>query len=256
MKTVILCGGKGTRLKEETEYRPKPLVEIGGRPILWHIMKIYAHHGFNEFVVALGYKGDMIKDYFLKLPTSSGDFTFDTATNKITAHGKRSDHFVITFVDTGQESMTGARIRQLKPYVGEDETFMVTYGDGVANINIPELVEFHKKQGTVGTITGAQPHSKYGFVNVDAEQNLVTAFHEKPLMHKDYVNSGFMVFNRNVFDYLDDNMLEATTLPRLASERNLSIYSHKGFWKAMDTYKEVEDLNRLWESERPWKIWN
>ena len=255
MKTVILCGGKGTRMKEETEYRPKPLVEIGGKPILWHIMKIYAHYGFNEFVVALGYKGEMIKDYFLKLPAHAGNFTLATRANIITAHGNGDDDFVITFADTGQETETGGRIQRVKPYLENDEAFMVTYGDGVADINIPELVAFHHTQGTIGTITGAQPHSKYGFVETDAEKNIITAFHEKPLMHDQYVNSGFMVFQQNIFDHIDDGMFEATTLPKLARERNLSLYRHKGFWKAMDTYKEVEDLNRLWAASKPWKVW-
>jgi len=255
MKTVILCGGKGTRMKEETEYRPKPLVEIGGRPILWHIMKIYSHYGFNEFVIALGYKGQMIKDYFLNHQTRANDFTLHTATNAIEFHGKAKENFIITFVDTGEESLTGERIRRLKPYLGNDE-FMVTYGDGVANIDINELVAFHRKQKTIGTITGSRPYSKYGFVDVDEQKNLVTDFHEKPLINDNYVNSGFMVFTPEIFNYLDDDMLEARTLPRLAKDRNLSIYSHKGFWKAMDTYKEVEELNRLWAEEKPWKIWH
>lgn len=255
MKTIILCGGKGTRMKEETEYRPKPLVEIGGKPILWHIMKIYAHYGFNEFVVALGYKGEMIRDYFLRLPSHSGDLTLETISHTITPHGVSDDDFVITFVDTGQETETGGRIKRIKPYLENDETFMVTYGDGVADVNIPALVAFHRAQRTIGTITGAQPHSKYGFVEMDEEKNIVTAFHEKPLMHDEYVNSGFMVFDRRVFDYLDEGMFEATTLPKLAAARNLSMYRHKGFWKAMDTYKEVEDLNRLWRESKPWKLW-
>lgn len=255
MKTVILCGGKGTRMKEETEYRPKPLVEIGGRPILWHIMKIYAHYGFNEFVIALGYKGKMIKDYFLNYQTHAGDFTFNTSRNTIEFHDNAKDDFTITFADTGEESLTGERIRRLKPYLGND-AFMVTYGDGVANINIKELAAFHNKQGTIGTITGTRPFSKYGFVAVNGDGNRVIEFHEKPLMHDSLVNSGFMVFKPEVFDYLDHGMIEATTLPRLANNSDLSIYIHNGFWKAMDTHKEVEELNRLWQEEKPWKVWN
>lgn len=242
-------------MKEETEYRPKPLVEIGGRPILWHIMKIYAHYGFNEFVVALGYKGEMIKNYFLNSRAHAGDFTFNTGQNTIELHHGQKDNFIITFADTGLESMTGERIQHLSPYLKDDD-FMITYGDGVADIDIASLVAFHRKQGTVGTITGARPHSKYGFVKIDADRNLVTDFHEKPLMQDNYVNSGFMVFNRKMFDYLDNEMLETNTLPRMARDHMLSLYPHKGFWKAMDTYKEVEDLNRIWERERPWKIWD
>ncbi len=242
-------------MKEETEYRPKPLVEIGGRPILWHIMKIYAHYGFNEFVVALGYKGDMIKNYFLNFHAHAGDFTLHTNENRIEAHHARDDNFIITFVDTGRESMTGERIRRISPHI-KDENFMITYGDGVADIDIGALVDFHRAHRTIGTITGAIPHSKYGFLKVDANRNLVTDFYEKPLLQDNYVNSGFMVFNRRIFDYLDDEMLETNTLPRLAQERALSMYPHKGFWKGMDTYKEVEDLNRIWEAEKPWRVWN
>ncbi len=254
MKTIILCGGKGTRMREETEYRPKPLVEVGGRPILWHIMKIYAHYGFNEFVIALGYKGDMIKDYFLNYRTHEGDFTLHTKSNTIHLHNGAQDDFMITFVDTGSESETGERLKRLKPYIS-DEEFMLTYGDGVADIDIGKLVAFHRSQGTIGTITGAHPYSKYGFVNINTDRSLVTNFHEKPLMHDDYVNSGFMVFNRKVFDYVGDEMLEANTLPHLAKEGQLSLYPHKGFWKAMDTVKEAEELNKLWEKEKPWHVW-
>lgn len=241
-------------MREETEYRPKPLVEVGGRPILWHIMKIYSHYGFNEFIVALGYKGYMIKDYFLNYQTHSSDFTLNSANRRIQLHDASQDNFVITCVDTGSESLTGERLRKLKPYLTDDE-FMMTYGDGVADININQLLAFHRNQATIGTITGAHPHSKYGFIKMDTERNLVTDFHEKPLMHDDYVNSGFMVFNRNVFDYIDNEMLESHTLPRLAHAQQLSVYSHKGFWKAMDTTKEVEELNMLWEREKPWKVW-
>lgn len=255
MKTVILCGGKGTRMREETEYRPKPLVGVGGRPILWHIMKIYAHYGFNEFVIALGYKGDMIKDYFLNYHTHASDFTLNTQNNAIELHNGLQDNFIITFAETGSESLTGERLQKLKPYLPGEE-FMLTYGDGVADVNIGELVAFHRSQGTIGTITGARPSSKYGFVKTDAGGNLATDFHEKPFLHDDYVNSGFMVFNRKIFDRLDDEMLESITLPKLAREKQLSVYSHKGFWKAMDTMKEVEELNKLWQNEKPWNVWN
>ena len=242
-------------MKEETDYRPKPLVEIGGKPILWHIMKIYAAHGFNEFIIALGYKGDMIKDYFLNCRMLSDDFTLDMANNNIMYHDNGGDNFVITFADTGRESLTGERIKRLERYLKGEKEFMVTYGDGVADINITELLAFHRKQETIGTITGAQPYSKYGFINMDNNKNLVTDFYEKPLIQDSYVNSGFMVFNHEVFDYLGQGMLETETLVQLAKKNQLSIYTHKGFWKAMDTAKEVEELNKLWLANQPWNVW-
>jgi len=255
MKTIILCGGKGTRMREETEYRPKPLVEIGGKPILWHIMKIYAAHGFNEFIVALGYKGDMIKDYFFNYRMRAHDFTLDMANDKVTYYDNGGDNFVITFAETGAESLTGERIKRLRRYLKDEKEFMVTYGDGVADIAIPELLAFHRKQETIGTITGVQPYSKYGFVNMDEDKNLVMNFHEKPLMQDSYINSGFMVFTHKIFDYLGHGMLETETLAHLAGKNQLSIYKHKGFWKAMDTTKEAEELNRLWLADQPWKVW-
>ena len=234
MKTVILCGGRGSRMQSETESRPKPLLAIGGKPILWHIMKIYAHHGFNEFILALGYKGELIKEYVT---------------------GGLQDGFKIEAVDTGSETLTSERIKKLEPYIDGSE-FMLTYGDGVADIDIPKLIEFHRGQGTIGTITGANPYSKYGFLNIDFDKNLVVDFHEKPLMRDNYVNSGFMVFNKKIFDYLDSEMLEKNTLPILAKSGELSVYRHHGFWKAMDTPKEVEELNNLWQKSQPWKIWS
>lgn len=252
MKTVILCGGKGTRMKEETEFKPKPLVEIGGRPILWHIMKIYAQHGFNDFILALGYKGNMIKDYFLNHKIFTNDFTYHHSSNEIKFHDPVADDFKITFVDTGQESFTGERLLGVKKYIPENE-FMVTYGDGVGDINIGKLTNFHKNQGTAATITGVHPYSKYGLVSVDKENKLVTGFHQKPLMH-DYVSSGFMVFNPKIFDYLDKGPLE-NAFPKLIQDRQLSLYIHDGFWRGMDTYHDLEELNRLWSETKPWAIW-
>lgn len=220
-------------MKSETEFRPKPLVEIGDQPILWHIMKIYAHHGFNEFILALGYKGEMIQKY---------------------VDASAQDLFDVKTIDTGLESLTGARIKMIGSLIDEDE-FMLTYGDGVADVDISELIKFHQKQGTIGTITGANPYSKYGFLKIDHARDLVLDFHEKPLMRDSYVNSGFMIFNKKVFDYLDDEMLETNTLPRLAKSGELSVYRHQGFWKAMDTPKEIEELNQLWQTSQPWKIW-
>lgn len=253
MKTMILCGGKGTRMREETEYRPKPMVEIGGKPMLWHIMKIYAHFGFNDFVIALGYKGAMIKDYFLKHRALANDFTIHTATNDIGYHGANPDNFSVTFAETGLETLTGERLRRMRKYLDGD-TFMVTYGDGVSNVPLDEVVAFHRRQGTVGTLTGVHPQSKYGLVRMDKEKNLVTGFYQKPVM-SDYVNGGFMVFNAGVFDYIKEGEAIEHALARMAEHRQLSVYIHEGFWKAMDTYNEMMELNDLWEAGRPWAVW-
>jgi len=177
MKTVILCGGQGTRMKEETEFRPKPLVEVGGKPILWHIMKIYAHYGYNEFILALGYKGNLIKEHFLNWRTFENDFTLSTKNNELAFHNNDCDDFKITFVETGLNSLTGERVKRIKKYLGEDENFMLTYGDGVADINIKELVDFHQKQNTIGTITGIRPASRFGLLNIDKESNKLKEFY-------------------------------------------------------------------------------
>lgn len=252
MKTIILCGGIGTRMKEETEFKPKPMVLIGGKPILWHIMKIYAHYGYNEFILALGYKGNMIKDYFLNQRIFLNDFTVNTSTNEIKFHNNESDNFNITFVETGLESETGERILKIKKYITEDE-FMVTYGDGVSGLGISKLIDFHRKQKTIGTITGVHPHSKYGLVKIDEKNNLVINFEQKPLMY-DYVSGGFMIFNRKAFDYFNNGSME-NGLMKLAKENQLSVFKYDGFWKAMDTYREMEELNKLWEESRPWAVW-
>jgi len=230
-KVIILCGGIGTRLKEETEFKPKPMVKIGEKPLLWHIMKIYSHYGFNNFVIALGYKGEMIKEYF---------------------SNNNDDNFNLTMVDTGQESLTGERVRRLKEYI-KDDTFMLTYGDGVADININELLEFHKKQNTLVTITGVHPRHKYGLVKIDGN-NLVEEFYQKPIL-ADLVNGGFMVLSKKVFDYIKkDSMIEDVFLP-LIKKKQLSMYQHNSFWFAVDTYKEYEDLNKMWQNNPQWKIW-
>jgi len=259
MKTIILCGGIGYRLKEETEFKPKPMVQIGGKPILWHIMKIYSHYGFNEFIIALGYKGEYIKDYFLNQKYFIHDFTLHTKTGATRIHrnnsGKVMDDFKITFVDTGQETQPGERILLVKDYIPkDDDMFMVTYGDGVANININSLVAFHKKQGTLGTITGVYPKSKYGLVRMTKE-NIVTRFVEKPIL-KDWTNGGFMVFKREFFDYIRQGELEHPALERLIKKRQLSLYTHNGFWHCMDTYSDVENLNKFWQASPQWKVWN
>lgn len=250
--TVIFCGGMGSRMKEETEFKPKPMVLVGGKPILWHIMKGYAHYGYNDFILALGYKGDMIKDYFLNQSAFLNDLTIETSTNKVQFHGSKGDDFRITFVNTGLESLTGERLLKVKKYVTGDK-FMVTYGDGVSDLNINNLVRFNKDQGTLGTITGVHPHSKYGLVRMDKQSNLVEKFDQKPMMY-DYVNGGFMVLDKKSFDYFDESTME-NGLIKMASERQLSAYKHEGFWKPMDTYREVEEMNKLWNEGRPWAVW-
>lgn len=263
MKTIILCGGQGTRMKEETEFKPKPLVLVGGRPILWHIMKIYAHYGFNEFILALGYKGDMIKQYFLNWRNLISDFTLDTKNHDIVFHNNGCDDFKITFVETGLESLTGERVRRLKNYIGNEE-FMLTYGDGVGDINIKELLDFHKAQNTLATVTGVRPGTRFGFLNVDHNtkkgiffQHKVTHNEDKTNKEtpKDFINSGFMVLRPEVFDMIEENSMVESVFSPLAKKGELSVYVHPGKWKCMDTYKEVEEMNDFWEKDPFWKIW-
>lgn len=259
MKTVILCGGIGYRLKEETEFKPKPMVLIGGKPILWHIMKIYAHFGFNDFIIALGYKGNYIREYFLNQRYFSHNFTLHTKTGSTRIHknensSNENDDFKINFVDTGEETLPGERILRIKDFIPkEDEDFMLTYGDGVAEVNIEELVAFHKKQNTIGTITGVHPRSKYGLLTID-KKNIVEKFIEKPVL-REWVNGGFMVFKKQFFKYLRRGEFEYQGVKRLIKERQLSVYIHKGFWHSMDTYPDVENLNRIWREDPKWKVW-
>ena len=256
MKTVILCGGIGYRLKEETEFKPKPMVLVGNKPILWHIMKIYAHYGFNDFIIALGYKGDLIKEYFLNQKHFSQNFTLFTKSGFTVLHknSSASDNFKITFVDTGEASLPGERIMRIKDYIPKnDKDFMVTYGDGVSNINLRELVRFHRKQKTIGTITGVYPKSKYGMVRQNIK-HVVTEFVEKPVL-QDWVNGGFMVFNKRFFNYLRPGEYEHEALKRLIKDRELSLFVHKGFWQSMDTYSDLEHLNLLWKQNPEWKVW-
>ena len=258
MKAVILCGGLGTRLREETEFRPKPLVEIGGRPILWHIMKTYAHHGLRDFVLCLGYRGNMIKDYFLNYEAMNNDFTICLGRrHQVTHHGAHGEQdFVVTLAETGAEALTGARVKRVEKYVDGD-TFLVTYGDGVADIDIGALIDFHRGHGRLATVTTVHPFSRFGVLEVD-ETGAVREFAEKPLM-QGWASAGFFVFDRRVFDYLDDEdecILERTPLERLANEGQLMAYRHDGFFYTMDTYREYEYLNELWaKGEAPWKVW-
>lgn len=246
MKVVILCGGKGTRMREETEYRPKPLVEIGGKPILWHIMKIYSSYGFNDFILCVGYKGDMIKQYFMDMYWRNNDFTLDlSGDRKIEYHTKEEENWNITIVNTGIETMTGGRLKQVEKYI-DDEEFMFTYGDGLSDVNILELLEFHRKKGRIGTLTGVNPISTYGVMEI--EDGIVNAFKEKPIL-KDRVNGGFMVFNKEVFNYLgsEDCFFEQEPIRNLAKDKQLAVYEHDGFWVAIDTFKDVEAVNKLWD---------
>lgn len=253
---IIFCGGQGTRMKEETEFRPKPMVTVGGKPILWHIMKIYAHYGYNKFIIALGYKGNYIKEYFLNEEYFTHDLTINTLTGNKNIHRKSKgnhDNFSITFVDTGLETLTGERLLRVKNYIKSDK-FMVTYGDGVGNIDIPKLISFHDKKNMIGTITGVHPKSKWGLVISD-KNNIVKSFEQKPQLNQ-YVNGGFMVFNQKFFEYLAANETIEDAFNRLIKKKELGLYIHNGYWSAMDTYQDVEYLNKQWENKPKWKIWN
>lgn len=259
MKVVILCGGKGTRLKEETEYRPKPMVKIGNRPILWHIMKIYAHYGFNDFVICLGYKGDMIKEYFLNYEIMNNDFTIDMKTKgKVQIHDydPQKEDWKVTLAYTGEDSQTGSRVKKIEKYI-EGDTFMLTYGDGVANININELIKFHGEHGKIGTMTGVHPPSRFGEFSV--KDNKIVEFSEKPQTQAGLINGGFFVFNTDFFDYLsrDDNcIMEQKPLENLTTDGELMLYHNKDFWQCVDTYRELEQLNDFWKGKNPpWKVW-
>lgn len=257
MKVVILCGGLGTRLREETEYRPKPMVDVGGRPILWHVMKIYAQQGYREFVLCLGYKGSLIKEYFLNYEAMSNDFTIQLGRqHKIDYHGDHDEQdFSVTLAETGADTMTGGRIKRAARYL-DGGTFMVTYGDGLADINVKKLLDFHKSHGKLATVTAVQPISRYGILDVSAEGR-VNSFVEKPKSDS-WINAGFMVLERPVLDYIagDDIIFEAEPLARLAAEGQLMTYRHQGFFYAMDTYREYKALNDIWDSGKaPWKVW-
>jgi glucose-1-phosphate cytidylyltransferase len=257
MKIVILCGGLGTRLREETEFRPKPLVEIGGRPVLWHIMKSYAHFGFRDFVLCLGYRGSMIKEYFLNYEAMNNDFTICLGQKSQVLYGgsHQEQGFQVTLADTGLDTMTGGRVKRIAKYV-DDDTFMVTYGDGVSDVDIARLVEFHHASGLLATVTTVRPVSRFGVVDI-GEENRVLEFKEKPVA-EGWISAGFFVFNRRVFDYLtgDNCILERDPLERLASEGQLAAYRHEGFFFPMDTYRDHQHLNQLWASGKaPWRVW-
>ena len=258
MKAVILCGGKGTRLREETEYRPKPMVQIGNKPILWHIMKIYSSYGINDFVICLGYKGHIIKEYFLNYEMMNNDITIQLGNHKsVEIHGNHDEtDWNVTLVDTGEETQTGGRVKKIEKYINEDK-FMLTYGDGVADINIKDLLKYHESHGKIGTMTSVHPPSRFGELTI--VRNQITNFTEKPQTQEGKISGGFFVFNKEFFNYLtdDDNCyLEKAPLENLAKDGELMSYSCDDFWQCVDTYRELELLNDLWKNNRaPWKVW-
>ena len=257
MKVLILAGGFGTRLSEETDIRPKPMVEIGGKPILWHIMKIYSTYGYNEFIILLGYKGYVIKEYFANYFLHNSDVTFNLKTNEMEIHNNHSENWKVTLIDTGLNAMTGARIKRAEKYVG-DESFMLTYGDGVADIDINKLVEFHKSHKGSITMTSAQPDGRFGALEI-GENNQVLKFKEKPKGDGSWINAGFFVCDREVFDYLenkDEEVFEQKPLQNLAKDNKLYTYKHNGFWMPMDTLRDKIKLNEMWQKgNAPWKVW-
>jgi glucose-1-phosphate cytidylyltransferase len=257
MKVVILCGGQGTRLREETEFRPKPMVEIGSYPVLWHIMKLYSHHGFNHFVLCLGYRGNMIKEYFLNYEAMNNDFTIRLgARSHVEFSGVHQEQdFCVTLADTGQETMTGGRLARIARYI-EGDTFMMTYGDGLSNVDIGKLLAFHRSHGKLATVTAVRPYSRFGILATDS-RGAVNEFIEKPRLDG-WSSAGYLVFQRGIFDYLhgDDCVLERGPMERLAAEGQLMAYHHEGFFFAMDTYREYLYLNEIWTAgQAPWKVW-
>ncbi len=256
MKVVILCGGLGTRLSEETELKPKPMVEIGERPILWHILKHYAHYGFNEFALALGYKGEIIKRFFLEHYYLSSSLSVQLAKGQATAHDKDREDWLVHLVDTGSQTQTGGRLKRLQGLIGQ-ETFMMTYGDGVSNVDLKRLLEFHRSHKKLATVTAVRPPARFGGLVFDGD--LIKEFTEKPQVGEGWINGGFFVFEPQVFDYLDgdDTILEREPLERLAKDRQLVAYRHDNFWQCMDTLRDTRLLESLWQTGKaPWKVWD
>lgn len=255
MKVVILAGGLGTRLGEETEVKPKPMVEIGGLPILWHIMKHYSYYGFKEFFIALGYKGEVIKRYFLDYYTLDGSLSVDLSSGNVQRHEKECEDWVVHLMDTGQDTLTGGRVKRLEPLL-RASTFMVTYGDGVGDVDLQGLLKFHRSHGRIATITAVRPPSRFGGLVFDGE--MVSAFAEKSQIGEGWINGGFLVLEPAIFDYLegDNSSLEADALERLAADGQLAAYRHDGFWQCMDTLRDKRLLEKLWQEGRaPWKVW-
>jgi len=256
MKTVILAGGKGTRIAEETEILPKPMVEIGGKPIIWHVMKTYSHYGFNDFIVCLGYKGYMIKEYFSHYFMHMSDVTIDLSGNKTEIHSSNSEPWKITLVDTGLDTMTGGRLKRIQKYIG-NESFMMTYGDGVGDIDLDKLMQFHKKSKKLATLTAIQTAGRFGLLDISKDDN-IRSFLEKPKDEASWINAGFFVLQPEIFSLINDDatIWEREPLETLANKGQLMAYRHPGFWKCMDTLRDKLELERLWQSENvPWKIW-
>jgi glucose-1-phosphate cytidylyltransferase len=256
MKVVILAGGLGTRISEETSVRPKPMVEIGGKPILWHIMKSYSHYGFNDFIICLGYKGYIIKEFFANYFLHTSDVTFDMKENKMQIHENKSEPWKVTLVDTGDHSMTGGRLKRVANYLEDDEDFCFTYGDGLSNIDLNELLKFHKKQGSLATVTAVQPPGRFGALDFD--NNKITGFKEKPVGDGGWINGGFFILKVNALNYIQDDQTiwEKAPMENLAKDGQLSAYMHKGFWQPMDTLRDKIYLEELWNnSKAEWKVW-
>ncbi|CAO3441254.1 glucose-1-phosphate cytidylyltransferase [Azospirillum endophyticum] len=256
MKVVILAGGLGTRLSEETTQRPKPLVEIGGRPILWHIMKIYSAHGFNDFIVCAGYKGYMIKEYFANYALHNSNIHVNLKSGEVRLENSISEPWNISIIDTGDSTLTGGRVKRISAYLGSDEEFMMTYGDGVGDVNIKDLLAHHRAEGRKATVTGAQPPGRFGQLSISG--NMVNAFQEKPVGEAGWINAGFFVLSRQILDYIegDETTFEREPLERLSHEKQLTLYRHTGFWLPMDTVRDKIVLEEMWRSNQaPWKIW-
>ncbi|RJE70869.1 glucose-1-phosphate cytidylyltransferase [Reichenbachiella sp. MSK19-1] len=257
MKTVIFAGGLGSRISEESHLKPKPMIEIGGKPILWHIMKSYAHYGFNEFIICLGYKGYVIKEYFMNYFIHNADITVDLADNSTTIHKDHSEDFKITMIDTGHDTKTAGRLKKVAPYI-QDEQFMLTYGDGVSNINIKELVEFHQEHNKIATVSTVQPAGKFGVIDM-ANDGSVNGFIEKPKSGGSWINGGFFVLNKEVFNYLDGDMnqvmWEEDPMKKLVADHELVGKQHHGFWKSMDILRDKVELEAMWKNEPKWKTW-
>ena len=258
MKVVILAGGYGTRISEESQFKPKPMIEIGSMPVLWHIMKLYSSYDFNEFVICAGYKQHVIKEWFADYFLHTSDITFDfTQDDKIIVHNKRAEKWKVTVVDTGLDTMTGGRLKRVKSFIG-DEPFFMTYGDGVANVNIKELLEFHKAHGKKATLTAVKPDSRFGVLDI-TDNNQINAFREKSQVDSGYINAGFTVLEHDVLDYIKDDsvMFEREPLEALAENNQLMCFKHNGFWQCMDTLRDKVKLETLWvENKAPWKVWN
>ena len=256
MKVVILAGGLGTRISEETVIKPKPMIEIGGKPILWHIMKIYSHYGYHDFIICVGFKGYMIKEYFSNYFLHMSDVTFDMQNNKMEIHEQYAEPWKVTLVDTGIETMTGGRLKRVTPYIG-NEAFLMTYGDGVSDVNITKLVEYHKRCGKLATVTATQPSGRFGALNIGTT-NMVDSFQEKPAGDGSWINGGFFVLQPQVVDLIkgDTTIFEKEPMERLAQDGQMAAYKHRGFWQPMDTLRDKNHMESLWQSgAAPWKVW-